>query len=104
MEISKAKFMEALSYTQENHDDIRLRENYSGRGMYGEDCYGVVGDTDALDEFELALSILTVADDLDDEVNGYTVLNALIDVRDMRHADSMGMDRIYYYPRLTVTE
>jgi hypothetical protein len=104
MEITKAKFMEAVSHTEENHDDIRLREGYSGRGMYGETCYGVVGDETALAEFETALALLTVMDDLDDEVNGYTALNALTDVQDMRREDSMGLDRIYYYPSLTVTE
>ena len=104
MEITKAKFMEAVSYAEENHDDIRLREDYSGRGMYGESCFGVVGDEIALAEFETALALLTVSEDLDDEVNGHTVLNALVDVRDMRREDSMGMDRVYYYPGLSVTE
>ena len=103
MEITKAKFMEAVSYAEDNHD-IELRESYSGRGMYGQTCIGVVGEPSGLDEFELALSLLTVTDDLDDEVNGHTVLNALVDVRDMRREDSMGMDRVYYYPGLTVTE
>lgn len=104
MEITKAKFMEAVSYAEENHEDIRLREDYSGRGMYGKTCIGVVGDPIALAEFETALALLTVMDDLDDEVNGYTALNSLTDVQDMRREDSMGMDRVYYYPALSVTE
>ena len=103
MEITKAKFMEAVSHTEENND-IHVREAYSGRGMYGETCFGVEGQPTALAEFETALALLTVMDDLDDEVTGYTALNALTDVQDMRREDSMGMDRIYYYPHLKVTE
>lgn len=103
MEITEAKFMEAVAHTEENHQ-IELRESYSGRGMYGKPCIGVVGDPKALREFETALALLTVMDDLADEVNGYTVLNALTDVQDMRREDSMGFDRIYSYPGLTVTE
>lgn len=103
MEITKAKFMEAVAHTEENHD-IELRENYSGRGMYGKECYGVEGNTTALGEFESALALLTVMDDLDDKVNGHTALNAMTDLADMRRSDSMGLDTIYYYPNLTVTE
>lgn len=103
MEITKAKFMEAFAHAEENHE-VELRENYSGRGMYGKTCIGVVGGDEGLAEFESALALLTVMDDLDDEVNGFTALNALTDVQDMRRSDSMGMDRVYYYPALSITE
>lgn len=103
MEITKAKFMEAVSHAEENHD-IEVRESYSGRGMYGKSCIGVIGGDEGLAEFESALALLTVMDDLDDEVNGHTALNALTDVQDMRRSDSMGLETVYYYPNLTVTE
>lgn len=103
MEITKAKFMEAFEMTEENHD-IELRPNYSGRGMYSKTTMAVVGDTEALAEFESTLALLTVMDDLDDEVNGFTALNALTDMADIRHTDNMGLDKVVYYPSLKITE
>ena len=105
MEITKAKFMEAFEMTEENHD-IELRENYSGRGMYSKTTMAVIGDTEALAEFESTLALLTVTDDLYDTipVSGMTVLEALTDMADIRHTDNMGLDKVVYYPSLKITE
>ena len=41
----------ALEFAKSEDD---LRENYSGRGMYGSTCYGIVtDDPDELTEFKL---------------------------------------------------
>jgi hypothetical protein len=64
--------------------------NYSGRGMYGETCFGVtVSDVREFFRFTAALG----ARDAD---TAYQLADAL-------RSDSMGLDTIYYFPGWDVT-
>lgn len=107
-EISRSTLEDALNQT-----DVELRENYSGRGMYGDTCIGVVGDQDALEVFEQELAkAATLAKYEDHHPTDYsdpeavieTFIEELHNVAASRRTDSMGMDAIWYYPRLTITE
>lgn len=93
--------------------DVDLREDYSGRGMYGDVCFGVVGDTEDLERFETELAKAATIERLDGTVETSVgdvegVVNAFVEeleiVRKFRREDSMGMSRIYYYPHFTVVD
>lgn len=60
--------------------DIEATTTYSGRGMYGATCFGIIGSTRDLVTFLRAL---------DDED-----ADALIDPS----IDSMGVDSVFYWP------
>lgn len=104
MEITKAQLQAAINKTEINHE-IELREDYSGRGMYGEEAWGVVGSVTALDEFEgnLAAYMLT-EDPYFNPVSAFDLLNIMVDIQDERQVDSMGLEAIYYYPRIELVK
>lgn len=61
--------------------------SYSGRGMYGDECFGVVGDLPAFATFlvELAVEYNSVAEQLAQQLR----------------QDSMGRHDIYYFPGIS---
>jgi hypothetical protein len=68
-----------------------LRDDYSGRFMYGENCLGLTGDFSDLMRFTLRIT---------DPENEWRVSNNewLLSVR----SDSMGRDMIFYWPTVSV--
>ena len=103
MDIKKANLNAALEEIQNNYE-IELRPGYQGRFNNTAEV-AVVGERQALEEFELVLAGYTVVDNLDfEEVDARELLNAIIDVRDMRREDNMGMDMIFYYPHIAVED
>jgi hypothetical protein len=68
--------------------DEALRTDYSGRGMYGDKCVGLVHDS--VDEL---IDFVTCVRDKD----SFEALKGA-------HQDSMGLSTITYWPRWTVTE
>jgi hypothetical protein len=68
--------------------DAELREDYSGRGMYGKKCLGIVANCSGVQiGMAFALALFDQTNDLD--------MQTLIDVTPKR-SDSMGKDFIYY--------
>lgn len=61
------------------HSEGEVREGYSGRGMYGDECWGIVGD---------ATKIIEVA-------GAHGLFGA--------NMDSMGRDSIVYWPKIKYT-
>lgn len=89
--------------------DVELRENYSGRGMSGRTCIGVVGSRSDLDTFEreLAKGIALESNDGGPIYMDYAIdefLDALDEVTTLSREDSMGLSTIRYYPYITVEE
>jgi hypothetical protein len=85
--IDRSVLLDAAYEAEIMEDDLRL--DYSGRGMYGDKCVGiVVEDPSALIEFVLALA------------DSGTDTSWLRNVR----MDSMGMSTIYYWPSVSVKE
>lgn len=70
--------LNALAYSL----GIESRTNYSGRGMYGAECFAIVGNTQDLMEFTRALT--------QDE----------FEFMGEPSTDNMGMDFVYYWRRL----
>ena len=83
--MNKQDVIESLRDTAENYD-ARFVDDYSGRGMYGKTCVGVILEYDDITEIMF---------DVYDET-GYRLPPP--------HTDSMGMDTIYYWPGLKVEE
>lgn len=65
---------------------VEYRTDYSGRGMYGAECFGIEGKTSDLVRFLRELD-----DDMADELMDPTT-------------DSMGLDIIFYWPFLRTKE
>ena len=79
-----AKIAEEIAY----HADLEIRDDYSGRGMYGEETHGLVGDMDSFVEGLIETTIMAVEDE-DDEL--------LDKLRRFRlRTDSMGLEMIFY--------
>jgi hypothetical protein len=72
--------------------DITVRADYSGRAMYGESCFGLVGDERDLLVLFASLGEQVYNNDLD-ELDFQPAELA----RAMR-ADSMGRSSIFYFP------
>ena len=72
-------------------EDGSCRE-YSGRGMYGRQCFGVNISRD-FSEFKLALIMV--------EVLG---LERAIDMADSTRSDSMGLGSVVYWPGWTLAQ
>ena len=70
--------------------DLRLETSYSGRGMFGEKCIGIVGDISIG-------TIVKLADylrDIEECDSAYECLGGMFAM------DNMGLDKILYFPRL----
>ena len=65
--------------------DVDIRDDYSGRGMFGEECLAVVGDNYTLDVFLDAARYFGIKASL----------------RTMQQ-DSMGLSSVYYWPHIKV--
>lgn len=89
--ISRAAVEGALyeaDFDPADYDSI-IRPAYSGRGMYGETCFGIVGSDHDLLRF--AISLTTE----DNQAHFW-----LPEVR----SDQMGLNRIYYWPSVTLVD
>lgn len=103
MDVFRTNLEAALEEAQMNYE-IDFRSDYQGRYHEASEV-AVVGEQQALEEFELLLAAYSVVDHLDfDDANAREMLDAIINLRDMRREDSMGMDRIFYYPHVTVVD
>lgn len=88
MEIKHAKAIEQAA--QDHYFEINLREDYSGRAMYGETTAGLVGDFGEI----MACAVL-VAFELGEEGDDQGLEELTEDLRNLR-TDNMGMSMIIY--------
>lgn len=107
IEITKAAFDTAAWDT-----DLEIRDDYSGRGMYGESCWGVVGELDSLRKFEVSLAKGQTAEQYKDAIDGSIDVEAVLDafeehledIQNRRRTDNMGMSYIWYYPSIELVD
>lgn len=108
MIITKEQLQEAIDRTEEIRDGIELDENYSGRYMYGEECWGVVSDEFTLQTFEVHLAILVSRTDARNETDfdavAEGIMDAYVEIGNLRRRDSMGLSTIYYYPQIELAD
>lgn len=85
------------------------RYDYSGRGMYSEECWAVVGNSAELAAFEAELAKAVTLQELGtDDQNPEDVLDMFMKklggIRGRRREDSMGMNHVWYYPTIKVED
>ena len=86
----------------EDDESVTVR-TYSGRYMYGAVCLGLVSTTSAA-EIMLRIAIqVEVERDLAMSPNAHTLVSMLKFFKEPCE-DSMGMGRIVYFPRFSLTE
>jgi hypothetical protein len=78
--------------------DGDVRTDYSGRGMMGTECFGIVTSQTGWDLSRTIMDI--VGEEGNSEVDDAVVYLSEHEPR----TDSLGMDTIYYWPGLTVIE
>jgi hypothetical protein len=79
--------------------DVGIRDDYSGRGMYGDRCVGLVVDDPAGIMFDLGVQVgIKMAEDSDRWCYWNEIAAALKDSRQ----DSMGRSSIVYFPYLAI--
>lgn len=83
--------------------DLRVTDDYSGRFMFGKECFGVIVSqlaTALYDVTEALREIITEPDDPDIAKEASDILEegALIEFK----TDNMGLDYIIYFPHITV--
>ncbi len=75
-------------------NDFQIRENYSGRGMFGRECFGVVTDESV---GKVIAAIIRNIDDFD-------VVEEFARVLEDLRTDSMGLSAIIYFPGWNLPE
>ncbi|AFM10457.1 hypothetical protein PIS_068 [Saccharomonospora phage PIS 136] len=89
-----------------NLDSDNIRTDYSGRGMAGDTCLGIVVDdyTNAT-QVGAALMMLVLAEKQDnDDFDALYDGDDLLEVLGRTRTDSMGLDQIVYWPDITVAD
>ena len=71
-----------------------IRSDYSGRGMFGRECFGVVADASV---GKFVATILRYIDDSD-------ILEELSRLLEDMRTDSMGLSTIFYFPNWELEE
>lgn len=81
-------------------EDFKLYRNYSGRGMYGKQCFGIVGHS----ETEIIAKILTsiVFNNFETESNRLELVKEFTDLLENASSDSMGYDVILYFSQASL--
>jgi hypothetical protein len=81
---------------EENYMDVR--EDYSGRGMYGKGCVGVIG---SLSQF--ALFLLALDEAIREQLGEvHNATDAACQLADNLCTDNMGYEIIFYWPSLSL--
>lgn len=104
MEFTREQFNKATTEFMMNYgdgeDESPVREDYSGRNMYGRECVGVVGESPATYvQFLFSLAEVLYEDDL------YEQRDFILDMVERMSVDNMGRSAmIYYFPGYTVAD
>lgn len=93
VEMSRKDFIEHLYQADvETEDEGTVRFAYSGRGMYGKSCPGFVGRDTNYAKFLIEVN--------ENNEEGGDLARRLAD---LLCTDSMGYDKIFYFPGLVLT-
>ena len=88
-------------FTELEENGFDVRDDYSGRGMFGEQCFGYESDGG-----NLFLWFLQQLYDEGEDWRFYDEVKALLDadVFERECSDSLGLGIIIYYPNLQIEE
>lgn len=99
MDINKSDLGYALYNANLGEDDTRL--DYSGKGMYGKTCFGIVGTLENLLLF--AVEIARQVEAAEQTGEDHPLDDFLCRIHEVS-TDSMGRSQIFYWPYVHVTE
>ena len=77
--------------------DDEIYHGYVGRGMWGESCFGIIGDLSLFAHFMAALGAVLAEEEDGDPYRA-------MELADAARSDSMGTDTIYYFPGWNIEE
>lgn len=94
-------------YDRLEEEGLRVSDNYSGRFMFGETCFGVVVDNIATAVYDLSESLREII--ITESRNNQDLAKEAADVLEDGkltecRTDSMGLDYIIYFPDITVEQ
>jgi hypothetical protein len=90
-----AELIDLYEADDQSDEGFSIREEYSGRGMFGTTCAGIDLDSDEVLPFVAALTaLLTERDRLGDALS----------LASKARTDSMGSDVVLYWPGVTITD
>lgn len=90
---------DACEQTEDSDYEVRFRNDYSGRGMYGRRCIGIVGSEKGCKQV-VAEVLKQAHSDPSSDLEFDTVADTLLDY----DRDSMGRDIIMYWPQVDSLE
>lgn len=95
----------AFDYAQDIADNwdysSKIYEDYSGRGMYGEKCFGIVASNPGVASVFLTILAAAKVEKNPEEFDAASDIHEL--AASMR-LDNMGIDMIYYFPGWQLSE
>ncbi len=101
MQYIPEELIEQAFYNADLDMDENLREKYSGRGMYGQECFGIVYSYQSqLTGFFLHLDRIIQEEALEFEVDS----DLAFTLSEATNTDSMAFDRIAYFPGFLIGE
>lgn len=77
------------NFCEESDDKYSIYENYSGRGMFGKKCIGIVV-SNGHSYMNMMMELTRYLDNYADEID--------LDTLEGMSVDSLGMDTIVYFP------
>lgn len=84
-------------------EDFEVRVNYSGRGMLGEECLGIVGSDTTTVIYKIMGAIMNeYCDEKDTQLELFHELAEMLS--DGSEQDSMGQQCIVYFPYVEIDE
>lgn len=103
MEMSREFYNHLIQAAEDGDFEIRFHDDYSGRFMYGNKCFGVSGDPQTIQYLFYLLHLISkgatkAAENLVEEADWF--FDAMCSVCQ----DSLGIGMIYYFPEIIVTE
>lgn len=86
-----------------NREDFLVKVNYSGRGMFGKECLGIVGSDTITIIYKIMDSIMNeYSDEKDTQLELFHELTEILSGGSKQ--DSMGLECIVYFPYVEIDE
>lgn len=88
----------------DGEDDAQVRADYSGRGMYGATCFGVVCGSHQIGLVALAITaaIADIVESNGEDTDYAELIDTAAGIVGTMRVDSMGRDQIAYFPGWTL--
>lgn len=86
-----------------DEDDFQVRVDYSGRGMFGEECLGIVGSNASKIIYKIMNAIIdNYSDSEGEQLELFKELTKILSYG--YEQDSMGLNIIVYFPDVEIDE